>query len=250
MIKKDDLAIYLAKLLNIDAIHDYCPNGLQVEGRDDIRKIVTGVTACQSLLDQALNAGADAVLVHHGYFWKGESSVITGLKKRRLSTLIKHDMNLFAYHLPLDIHLELGNNQQLAKKLQFNVIDQVHIDGLPLLWRGELSTPVSGSEFNAKIANVLERKPLHIVADRHISQIAWCTGAAQDFIEHAVALNVDAYLTGEVSERTVHTAREYDIHFFAAGHHATERYGIQALGDHLAQRFDLEHEFIDIENPV
>jgi dinuclear metal center YbgI/SA1388 family protein len=230
---------------------DYCPNGLQVEGRSRVARLVTGVTASQALLEAAIAAGADAVLVHHGYFWRGEDPCLTGIKRRRIALLLEHDISLLAYHLPLDEHPTLGNNAQLAQRLAIPVVGQPGGgDGSCPVMSGELETPVNGAAFAAHIARTLGRKPLHIAAGREIRRLAWCTGGGQGFIEHAVGLEVDAYISGEVSEQTVHIARENDVHFFAAGHHATERYGVQALGEHLARLLPLEHHFIDIDNPA
>jgi len=232
-------------------IQDYCPNGLQVEGRERVHKLVTGVTASQALLDAAIAAGADAILVHHGYFWKNEPAQVVGLKKKRLQTLLKHDVSLLAYHLPLDLHDELGNNVRLGQHLEFNIKEPPAGTETGLLRVGELSQPMTPQELAAHIGRCLGRMPQHIEGgpDR-IQTIAWCTGAAQGYIDQALELGVDAYLSGEISEPTVHTAREGGIHYFAAGHHATERYGVQALGQRLAETFGLEHQFIDIDNPV
>lgn len=247
-----DIASYLHALLNLDAVDDYCPNGLQVFGRENIQKIVTGVTACQDLLDAAVAEKADAILVHHGYFWKGEDPCLVGIKHRRLQTLLNNNINLLAYHLPLDLHSEYGNNAQLAKLLNIKVTRRIAArGGLELLFLGELSSPQKGEDFANFLQQKLNRAPIHIAkTDKLINTIAWCTGAAQNFIEFAIDSGADAYLTGEISEQTVHVAREVGIHFFAAGHHATERYGVMALGDHLSQQFNVQHRFIDIDNPV
>jgi dinuclear metal center YbgI/SA1388 family protein len=238
------LTTYLHTLLDVDR--------LQVSGRTPIQKIVTGVTACQDLLTAAIAAKADAVLVHHGYFWKGENPCITGIKYQRLHTLLKNDLSLLAYHLPLDLHPEYGNNAQLGKLLDITLLKRFTVkDGLDLLSLGTLSTAYAGEDFANHLSQKLNRAPLHISkTNKKIHNVAWCTGAAQDFIEAAIDIGADAYITGEISERTVHIARESGIHLFAAGHHATERYGVIALGEHLSERFELEHEFIDIDNPV
>lgn len=253
MVECDKLVAYLDDLLQVKEFGDYCPNGLQVEGRPEVNKLVTGVTASQALLDASVDAGADAVLVHHGYFWRGEDAVITGMKKRRLKTLLENDLSLFAYHLPLDAHVEYGNNIQLAKKLGFRV-DGVVEDGSAkgLLWYGRLQTEVSVESFCRHLASELGRAPLHLpsVSGRKIRTIGWCTGAAQGYIGQAAELGLDAYLSGEVSEQTYHQAMELDIHYFSAGHHATETYGVQALGAHLAQKFSLQHQHIDLANIV
>ena len=250
MIKQNDLQIYLNELLEVEKIKDYCPNGIQVEGKKDIKTIITGVTACQDLLNSAVEKNADAVLVHHGYFWKDENPCITGMKKNRLQTLLQRDINLFAYHLPLDLHNEFGSNVQLAKILNISIDNRFMAGGYELGFIGKLPKTMTGESFAEHITRTLDREPFHIASNNKISTVAWCTGAAQDFLQEAFYQNVDAYLTGEVSERTVHQAREYNIHFYACGHHATERYGVQALGEHLASKFDLSHEFVDIDNPI
>ena len=248
-----ELVAYIDHLLDIDRFSDYCPNGLQVEGRAEIRVLVGGVTACQALLDAAVERGADAVLVHHGYFWKGEDPCLTGMKYRRLATLLRHGIGLLAYHLPLDAHPELGNNAQLARVLDLTVTGVAGGDGRTpgLVMLGKPAEPVGGAEFAAHLAARLGRQPLHIAGnDAPIRQLAWCTGGAQSFIATAAEAGADAFLTGEASEQTVHFARENGLHFFAAGHHATERYGVRALGAHLAQEFGLRFAFVDIDNPV
>lgn len=247
-----ELEAYLNKLLNISKFRDYGPNGLQIEGRAEVKRIVTGVTATQELLDAAIEFNADAVLVHHGYFWKNESPVIRGMKKRRIATLLKHDISLFGYHLPLDAHPELGNNAQLAKLLGIEiegVMDERELQGVGNI--GFLPEPQSLETFGRHVENMLGREPLLIPGGgQPIRRIAWCTGGAQGYIQQAFELGADAYLSGEISEHTVHSARENGIHYIAAGHHATERYGIKALGEYLAERFDFEHAFLDMNNPV
>ena len=252
MITRYQLNTYLQELLNVNSIPDYCPNGLQVEGKPDIHKIVTGVTANLALLKAAIIAKADAIIVHHGYFWKSEEQAIVGIKRKRIQTLLENEMSLFAYHLPLDVHQPLGNNAQLAKLLNLTIEKTLTIDNIPdLLFIGKFKQPITSIEFSSQIKAALGRNPLAI-ADENIQMktIAWCTGAAQRYIELAAKEGVDAYLTGEVSEPTVHIARETHTNFFAAGHHATERYGVKALGDHVAEAFGIAHEFIDIDNPV
>lgn len=237
--------------LNVAKIADYCPNGLQVEGRSQVRRIVSGVSASQALLDAAIEAQADAVLVHHGYFWKNEDARIVGMKQRRLKTLLNNDISLLAYHLPLDVHPQVGNNAQLARVLDLLVEGPLEPDNAKSVGLvGSLRTPISPVEFQRRIYQALGREPLLIDGQRPIQRIAWCTGGAQGYIEQAVAAGVDAYLTGEISEPTVHIARENGLSFFAAGHHATERYGVQALGDYLAAQFGIEHRYIDCPNPA
>lgn len=239
------------RYLDAARISDYCPNGLQVEGRGEVRRIVSGVTASQALLEAAIEQGADLVLVHHGYFWKNENPCVVGMKQRRLKTLLTHDLSLLAYHLPLDVHPEVGNNVQLAARLGLGIegpLEPGNPRSVGLV--GHLAEPLAPAAFAAQVSQALGRTPLLVAGDRPIRRIAWCSGAAQGYIEQAVAAGVDAYLSGEVSEATVHCARENGISFLAAGHHATERYGVQALGDYLAQHFAIEHRFIDIDNPA
>lgn len=247
-----ELENFLNELLKPQLFKDYCPNGLQVEGKPEINTIVTGVSANQELIDQATKVSADAIIVHHGFFWKNEDPCVTGIKRNRLAALLQNDISLLAYHLPLDAHLELGNNVQLGQVLGFHSISTFEpMPGLSLGTIGHLVSPVSGEELTLRIEEKLARKPLYIPGSaKLIEKVAWCTGAAQDFIDSAVKLSADAYITGEVSERTVHIAKEAGIHFFAAGHHATERYGIKALGDFLKEKFAIKHIHIDIENPV
>ena len=252
MIDLDELILYSDDLMKVDNFKDYCPNGLQVEGKSDVQKIVTGVTACQTLIDVAAEAGADAILVHHGLFWKGDNPCVVGMKQRRLQRLLTEDISLIAYHLPLDAHPSMGNNTQLAELLEFGIDGEFGHDGGPeIAMYGDVGQPIAPEAFAEHLNTSLGRQPLHIPgAATEIETVAWCTGAAQNYIESAIMLGVDAFLTGEISEHTVHVARESGIHFYAAGHHATERYGVQALGTHLADRFELEHEFIDVDNPV
>lgn len=239
------------RYLNAARIADYCPNGLQVEGRAQVRRIVSGVTASQALLDAAVQAQADAVLVHHGYFWKNEDARVVGMKQRRLRTLLANDISLLAYHLPLDLHPEVGNNVRLGQVLGLQIEGPLDPDDpRSIVLHGRLAEPLSPAVFKQRIHEALGREPLMVDAERPIRRVAWCTGGAQGYIEQAVAAGVDAYLTGEVSEQTVHVARENGLSFFAAGHHATERYGVQALGDYLARRFGVEHLFVDCDNPA
>ncbi|MGO2479347.1 MAG: Nif3-like dinuclear metal center hexameric protein [Pseudoalteromonas sp.] len=241
----------LNTILQPDSIKDFCPNGLQVEGRMKIKKIVTGVTASQALIDAAIEQGADTILVHHGYFWKGESQPITGMKKRRISALLANDINLFAYHLPLDVHPEIGNNAQLAKLLDIELETGLEPVNNSVAVKGRLKQAMSGEQFAAKITQVLRREPLtSLVRNEPIETIALCTGGGQGYIDLAASQGVDAYLTGEASEQTIHSSREQDIDFFAAGHHATERYGVKALGELLALEHGFDVTFIDIDNPV
>ncbi len=248
----DELVRYCDQLLETGRFRDYCPNGLQVEGRRQVQRVITGVTACQALLDEALAWDADLVLVHHGYFWKGESAAITGIKRKRLRTLLTADINLMAYHLPLDAHAELGNNAQLAQRLGINLDGPLEPGQDPAIGNiGRLEQPLTLAEFGLRIEQVLGRVPQMIAGGDHpIERVALCTGAAERMIDLALEQGANLYLSGEISEPVVHTAREAGIHYCGAGHHATERYGVQALGEHLAQQFGLEHRFVDIHNPV
>ena len=239
------------RFLNAARIADYCPNGLQVEGRPQVRRIVSGVTASQALLDAAVEAEADVVLVHHGYFWKGEDARVTGMKRRRLQTLLGHDISLLAYHLPLDLHPEVGNNVQLARQLEITVEGPLDPDNPKVVGLlGSLAEPMTARDFSRRVQEVLGREPLLVEGTGMVRRIGWCTGGGQGYIDDAIAAGVDLFLTGEASEQTFHSARENGVSFIAAGHHATERYGVQALGDYLARRFAIEHLFIDCLNPV
>ena len=246
---RDELESHLNQLLDISRFQDYCPNGLQVEGRDHIHMLISGVTASLDLLQAAVTARADAVLVHHGYFWRGEDLRITGLKCRRIGLLLNHGINLFAYHLPLDAHPLLGNNALLGQKLGF--IETGRFGGQNIMMQGELNAPLTLDVLGQKIIQILSRQPM-IIGDRTktIRRVAWCTGGAQGSFEAAVQQGVDAYITGEISEHNVHVARESGVAFISAGHHATERYGVEALGNYLMRQFGIQHQFIDIDNPV
>ncbi len=247
--QREELNRYLDGLLEVSRYRDYCPNGLQVEGRGEIRRIVSGVTASLDLIQAALAGGADAILVHHGYFWKGDDPCLTGTRRARVARLIAHDLNLYAYHLPLDAHAEFGNNARLGRRL--GLVETGRFAEQEIGIRGVLAAPMRLDAFAAHVKQRLGREPLVIGdAAREIRQIAWCTGAAQGFFEGAIELGLDAYLSGEISEQQVHLARESGVAFIAAGHHATEKFGVQALGKHLATRFGLAHRFIDIPNPV
>ncbi len=244
---------HLSQLLKPTQIKDYAPNGLQIQGGENITKIITGVTASQALIDRAIDEKAQAIIVHHGYFWKNESYVIRGMKHKRIKALLDNDINLFAYHLPLDIHPTLGNNAQLAKLLDIEVTGPLELGNpISVAIQGEFSNVYSGEEVAQLINTKLKRECLHIAppSNKTIKKVAWCTGGGQDYIELAAEQGFDAFISGEASEKTTHIAHEMDIHFFAAGHHATERYGVKALGEHLAKAHDVEVMFVDIDNPV
>lgn len=247
-----ELVEYCDDVLKSAQFSDYCPNGLQVQGRSQVQKIITGVTACQALLDEAVEWGADLILVHHGYFWKGEASALTGIKYRRIRTLILNDISLIAYHLPLDAHPVMGNNARLAVRLGLETEDTLEPGKANAIGNyGRLSDPCSLKIFSQRVQQALDREPQVIAGGTHkVSKVAWCTGAAEKYIEKAIELGADTYISGEISESVVHIAREAGIHYIGAGHHATERYGVQALGEHLARHFGLEHRYIEIPNPV
>ncbi|MDR2188383.1 MAG: Nif3-like dinuclear metal center hexameric protein [Azonexus sp.] len=246
---RDALMNYLDELLQPAKFQDYCPNGLQVEGRAELCRVITGVTASQALLDAAVARAADAVIVHHGYFWKGEDGRVTGIRKARLSTLLGHDINLIAYHLPLDAHPELGNNAQLAALLDWQAEGRFGAQDIGWLGRPGVEEPLAA--LVTRVTRQLGRPPL-VIGDmaRSIRRVAWCSGGAQGYFEQAIALGVDLYLSGEISEQTVHLARESGVAYLAAGHHATERGGVKALAAHLSQHCGLDCQFVEIDNPV
>jgi dinuclear metal center YbgI/SA1388 family protein len=246
---RDELGAYLEGLLEPARYRDYCPNGLQVEGRGEVRRVVCGVTASQALIEAAIAREADALLVHHGWFWKGEDGRVTGFRKRRLQALLAHDINLFAYHLPLDGHAELGNNAQLAVRFGWRVERRFGEHDLGCI--AVLPEPTFAGRLAGQAERVLGRVPLLIgEAERPVQRVAWCSGGAQDWFEAAIDAGADLFMSGEISEQTTHLARESGVAYLAAGHHATERYGVMALGEHLAAQCGLEWEFIDIDNPV
>ena len=247
----NELEQYIQELLDIGRFQDYAPNGLQVEGRPEIQTIATAVSASLNVIEQAIEKGVDALLVHHGYFWKGESAQIRGIKKNRLSALIKSDMNLFAYHLPLDAYRPWGNNASIAQKLGANVTDVLPWNRQEnLLWIGELPDAQSPSKFLEQLKALYGPQAVHVDVGRHsIKRIAWCSGGAQDVMEEALVYPIDAFITGEFSERTYYLAKESNVHFYAIGHYASEKDGIFHLGQHLSHQFGLQHIFIDEPNP-
>ncbi|MBL8382450.1 MAG: Nif3-like dinuclear metal center hexameric protein [Burkholderiales bacterium] len=244
-----DLLAALEVMLEPAKFRDYCPNGLQVEGKPVVQRLVTGVTASLALVEAAVAAGADALLVHHGLFWKGDDMRIIGPRRRRLGMLLGNDLNLYAYHLPLDAHAELGNNAQLGRRL--GVAAETRFGDQDLGFAGTLAVPASAGEFAAVVERALDRPPL-LVGDaaRQVRRIGWCSGGAQGYFEAAIAAGCDLFLSGEISEQTTHLARESGVTYLAAGHHATERYGVAAVGAHISARFGIEHLHIDIDNPA
>lgn len=253
---RSELLRILNTLLSVDSITDFCPNGLQVEGAEHVSKIVTGVTASEALIDAAIKEQADTIIVHHGYFWKGESQCVTGMKKKRIAKLLAHNINLIAYHLPLDVHAELGNNAQLGQLFACSNIQPVSsISPLGIVMKGELPSPCTHQELSILLQNVLA--PNHVVSvgdKKDIKTIAWCTGGGQGYIDSVVQASsneaIDAFISGEISEQTTHSAIEQGMDYFAAGHHATERYGVKALGQWLENQHSLDLTFVDIFNPA
>ncbi len=247
--QRTELQSYLDTLLDCGRFHDYCPNGLQVEGRNEIRRAVCGVTASQDLLEYAVEVGADAIIVHHGWFWRSDDLRVTGIRRKRMALLLANDINLFGYHLPLDAHPELGNNAQLARLMGWHI--EAPVASQPLVLLGRPDHPETAGEVARLVAARLAREPL-LVGDvsRRVERIAWCTGGAQDYFEQAITAGADLYVSGEISEKTVHLARESGVPYIAAGHHATERYGIRALAAYLTLHCNIEATFVDIDNPV
>lgn len=249
MIDKFSLLKYLNDVLKPYEFEDYCPNGLQIEGDFTINKIITGVSICDELIESAIKNKANAIIVHHGIFWFKDDYRIYGVKKERIKKLLEHGINLYAYHLPLDNHQTLGNNIQLANLLDIEVIGQT--DKQNLLWYGRLKKPILLPEFKNKVNAALKREPLILgKTERVITDIAWCTGGAVSMFNKAIDLDVDLYITGEVSEHILHLANESGVVYMAAGHYATERYGIMALTKYLGENLKLDASFIEIYNPV
>jgi len=238
-------------LLAPERFSDYGPNGLQVEGKEEVRRIVSGVTASRALIEAAVSAGADALFVHHGLFWRGHDGRVTGWLKQRLALLLRHDINLFAYHLPLDAHPDLGNNAQFGRQLGLAADARFGQQDLGFIGGRQDGGGWSTAELAAHLKQALGHRVVHVAGDgRALQRIAWCTGGAQGSFEAAIAAGADAYITGEISEPQAHYARECGVAFFACGHHASERYGAPAVAGHVAAQWGLDHQFIDIENPA
>jgi dinuclear metal center YbgI/SA1388 family protein len=249
MVARDELQSHLAQLLAVERFRDYGPNGLQVEGRSQVHRLITGVTASLALIQAAVEQGADAILVHHGLFWRGQDGRVTGWLRARLAPLLAHDINLFAYHLPLDAHPELGNNAQFGTRLGLRA--DARFGEQDLGFAADAGALETAAALLAAVQRVCARPPVLVPGDgRALKRIGWCTGGAQGSFEAAIAAGVDAYLTGEISEPQAHIARETGVAFVACGHHATERFGAPAVGAHLVARFGLQHRFIDIANPA
>ncbi len=251
-VERGELVGYLDELLDASRGEDYCPNGLQVEGRETIRRVVTGVSACRELFAKARQRGADAVLVHHGIFWKGASPVLTGLQLRRVRELLEGELNLIAYHLPLDRHPELGNNALAARELRLEELEPFAFHaGEPTGFRGRFRKPVSIDELIRRCRKLYGQDPLVFDSGPDaVTGVAVVSGAAQRDFHRAIDAGLDAFVTGEVSEWVMNVARESGVHYLAAGHYATERLGVRALGEHVAERYGIEVEFIDVPNPV
>ncbi len=249
-VTREQLREALDELLQPSRFRDYCPNGLQVEGKPEVARLVTGVTASQALIDAAIAWDADAILVHHGYFWRGEPEPLVGMKGRRVRSLFQHDINLYAYHLPLDCHPELGNNAGLGDALGVSEFGPLNPDDTTLpVFVGQYLAQQPQSEIAARLEQALSRSVLS-VAERPVRRVAWCTGGGQSYIDLAADAGVDLFVSGEISEQTVHVARERGIGFIAAGHHATERFGARSVGEWIADRFDIAHCFVDIDSPA
>jgi dinuclear metal center YbgI/SA1388 family protein len=249
MIDRDQISAHLDMVLEAARFKDYGPNGLQVEGKKAIGKVVSGVTASLDLIEAAIDAGADALLVHHGLFWRGQDGRVTGWMRQRLAALLKHDINLMAYHLPLDAHPTLGNNAQWGQRL--GLVADARFGDQSLGFIGPAPGAMSCEHLAQTVTKALGRSPTLVPGDgRLLKRVAWCSGGAQGYFEEAIAAGADVYLTGEISEPQAHYARETGVAFMACGHHASERYGVQALGEALAAQFGIEHQFIDIANPA
>jgi len=249
MAARKEIELHLATLLAVDGFEDYGPNGLQVEGRPEVTRLVSGVTASRALIDAAIEAEADAILVHHGLFWRGQDGRLTGWLAERVRRLMAHGINLFAYHLPLDAHAELGNNAQLGARL--GLVADARFGEQELGFVGPAVHEKTLSALTQRVQAALQREPLVLPGDgRPLRRIGWCTGGAQGYFEAAIAAGVDAFITGEVSEPQAHLARETGVAFLACGHHATERFGAPAVAAHVAERFGIEHRFIEIDNPA
>jgi dinuclear metal center YbgI/SA1388 family protein len=249
MVTRNELESHLAALLQVERFEDYGPNGLQVEGRPEIRQVVSGVTASLALIEAAAQAGADAIVVHHGLFWRGQSGRVVGWMKRRLQALLANEISLYAYHLPLDAHPELGNNAQFGARIGLRC--DARFGDQELGFCGNAASLATVQDLAGALHAALGRAPLAIAGDgRGLRRIAWCTGGAQGYFEAAIDAGADAFITGEISEPQAHIARETGVAFLACGHHATERFGAPALGEHIAQRFQVEHRFVEIHNPA
>lgn len=248
-----DIIQWCDSTLKSTEFKDYAPNGLQIEGKSEVKRILCAVTASQSAIEAAIAHQADLLLVHHGYFWKGEAYPITGMRGKRIKTLIQHDISLVAYHLPLDAHPQLGNNAAIAEILELERIEALDpTEKHPIGNIGYLKTAMSADAFKAYLTQRLGFNTIQLPASQsNIQKVGFCTGAAQDFIVQAAKQGCDAYISGEVSERTYYEAEELDVHYYACGHHATERYGVQRLAQAIAEQFsDIEVKYFELNNPI
>lgn len=252
MASLDNIIKWCNQTLKTNEFKDYAPNGLQIEGKSEVKRILCAVTASQEAIDAAIAQQADLLLVHHGYFWKGEPYPITGMRGKRIKSLIQHDISLLAYHLPLDSHPTLGNNAAIAEILQLENIENLNpTERHPIGNIGYLAHPMSPEDFKQYLTEKLGFDSIHLNAEKKsIQKIGFCTGAAQDFITQAAEMDCDAYISGEVSERTFYEATELDIHYYACGHHATERYGVQRLAKAISEQFEIECSYYELNNPI
>jgi dinuclear metal center YbgI/SA1388 family protein len=246
---RSDIDVYLSAVMQAATFKDYGPNGLQIEGRERVGLLVSGVTASLALIEAAIAARADALLVHHGLFWRGQDGRLTGWLKQRVQRLMAHDISLFAYHLPLDAHAEFGNNAQFGRRIGVSADSRFGEQSLGFV--GSLEQPMTTPDLLGRLRQISSRTPAHVEGDgRALRRVAWCTGGAQSYFEGAIAAGADVFITGEMSEPQVHLARETGVAFIACGHHASERYGVQALGSHIAEHFGIEHRYIEIDSPA
>lgn len=252
MAKLKDIIQWCDQTLKSHEFKDYAPNGLQIEGRENVHKILCAVTASQSAIEAAIAQGADLLLVHHGYFWKGEAYPITGMRGKRIKSLIQHDISLVGYHLPLDAHPNLGNNAAIADLLELENIEALDpTERHPIGNIGYLKNPMSADAFKTYVSQRLHFNAIHLEAEKNtIQKVAYCTGGAQDFISKAAEQQCDAYISGEVSERTFYEAQELNVNYYACGHHATERYGVQRLADAISKQFDIQYIYFELNNPI
>ncbi|WP_151981033.1 Nif3-like dinuclear metal center hexameric protein [Acinetobacter guerrae] len=247
-----DIIKWCDQTLSSSEFKDYAPNGLQIEGKESVKRIVSAVTASETAIDAAIELNADLLLVHHGYFWKGEPYPITGMRGNRIKKLIQNDISLVAYHLPLDAHPILGNNAAIAELLELHEIEALDSsERYPIGNIGYLRQALTPEDFKLKLQHCFDFNIVHLPAHKtRIQKVGFCTGGAQDFINKAALLDCDAYISGEVSERTFYEAQELNVHYFACGHHATERYGVQRLAKALSDHFSLEHHYVELNNPI
>ncbi|WP_159138015.1 MULTISPECIES: Nif3-like dinuclear metal center hexameric protein [unclassified Acinetobacter] len=252
MANLNDIIQWCEQTLAAREFKDYAPNGLQIEGKSEVNKILCAVSASQSAIEAAIEQGADLLLVHHGYFWKGEAYPITGMRGKRIRALIQNDISLVGYHLPLDSHPTLGNNAAIADLLELENIEQLDLsERHPIGNIGYLKQPMSPEYFKNHVSEKLGFDAIHLPADKtQIHKVGFCTGGAQDYIHKAALQECDAYISGEVSERTFYEAQELNVHYYACGHHATEKYGVQRLAKAISEQFNIEYAYYELDNPI